>query len=380
MSNISRAGLVVLAVIIAAVAFGGGYIFGASHTSPGGDELGVIRQAWDTIYANYFDPDSLDAEALTQGAIKGMLEALDDPYTSYLEAELYELGITGLEGEFDGIGAYVAATEDEEITIIAPIAGSPAEAAGIRAGDVILAIDGQSTQGIGLAKAIVSIRGPQGTDVTLSVRHAGETEPVDITIVRGHILIPSVDYEMRGDIAYIVISEFTSRTDDELADVLAEADAAGAAGIVLDLRGNPGGLLDTVVAVASHFIADGAVVMVRYHDEDEETLDVIPGTAATDLPMVALVNGASASGSEVLAGALQDHDRALIAGSVTFGKGSVNTLRQLSDGSGIYITIARWLTPDGRLIEGQGIEPDVPLDLTGEAAVDWAIDYLHDNS
>lgn len=379
MSKVSKLSIVLLAVSLAVVAFGGSCTFGAPPNSPADEGLDVIRQAWGIIYDDYYDPNKLDAEALSQAAIKGMLEALDDPYTSYLEAEFYELGMTSLEGEFDGIGAYVAITEDEQIVIIAPIAGSPAEAAGIEAGDIILAIDGQSAAGIGLAQAVISIRGPQGTAVTLSVLHEGETEPVEITIVRGRIEVPSVDFEMRGNIAYIMISQFTNRTDDELAPVLTDLDAAGATGIVFDLRGNPGGLLDTVVAVASRFITEGAVVGVRDNQGQVTTLNVVDTAPTTDLPMVVLVNSASASGSEVLAGALQDHGRALIAGSVTFGKGSVDILRQLSDGSGIYITTARWLTPNGRLIEGQGITPDVTLDLTGEDAVDWAIDYLHGN-
>jgi carboxyl-terminal processing protease len=377
MSKLSKLSIAMMVVIVAAIAFGGGYIFGASHTSPSGQGLDTIRQAWDIIYSDYFDPDRLDPAALSRGAIEGMLEALDDPYTSYLEAEYYELGMTSLEGEFDGIGAYVATTEDEEIVIIAPIAGSPAEAAGIRAGDIILAIDGEPVDGMSLAKAIISIRGPQGTEVTLSVLHEGETEPVEISIVRSRIEVPSVEFEMRDDIAYIAITQFSDRTDDELTPVFADMDAAGAAGIVLDLRGNPGGLLDTVVAVASRFIDEGVVVAVEYNEGQAVTLEVFPGVETTDLPMVVLVDGASASGSEVLSGALQDHDRALIAGTVTFGKGSVNILRRLNDGSGIYITTARWLTPNGRLIEGQGIWPDETLELTGEDAIDWAIDYLH---
>ncbi len=366
-----------LVVVAAAIAFGGGYIFGASHTSPTTEGLDVIRQAWDIIYRDYFDPDRLDPAALSRGAIDGMLEALDDPYTSYLEAEFYELGMTSLEGEFDGIGAYVATTEDEEIVIIAPIAGSPAEAAGIRAGDIIVAIDGEPVDGMSLAKAIISIRGPQGTEVTLLVLHEGETEPVEISIVRSRIEVPSVYFEMRDDIAYIAITQFSDRTDDELTPVFADMYAAGAAGIVLDLRGNPGGLLDTVVEVASRFIEEGTVVAVEYSQGQAVTLNVLTARETTDLPMVVLVDSASASGSEVLSGALQDHGRALIAGTVTFGKGSVNILRRLDDGSGIYITTARWLTPNGRLIEGQGIWPDEILDLTGEDAVVWAIDYLH---
>ena len=199
---------------------------------------------------------------------------------------------------------------------------------------------------------------------------------MDIEIVRASIEVPSVRFEMRGDIAVINIIQFSERTESELVPVIQELKDKSARGIVLDLRNNPGGLLDTVVKVASHFISQGVVVAVRSNQGQTATLDIVKGEAVTDLPMVVLVNHASASGSEVLAGALQDHDRALVAGNVTYGKGSVNVLRRLDDGSGLYITTARWLTPGGRLIEGQGIQPDIKLDLTGEDALQWALDYL----
>ena len=225
----------------------------------------------------------------------------------------------------------------------------------------------------------MKIRGQRGTTVRLTVIHEGETEPVDIDIVRDSIEIPSVAFEMKGDIAYISIAQFSERTDTELTQAVHDLAGSNAAGIVLDLRGNPGGLLESVVAVAGHFIESGVVLQVRDNRGEITTLNVIDDDVTTDLPMVALVDAFSASGSEVLAGALQDHGRALVAGNVTFGKGSVNILHQLGDGSGIYITTARWLTPGGRLIEGQGIEPDVRLDLTVDDAVRWAIDYLAAN-
>jgi len=227
-----------------------------------------------------------------------------------------------------------------------------------------------------LAEAIIKIRGPRGTPVTLLVIHEGDTEPVDIEIIRDRIEVPSVRFEMRGDIAYINLTQFSERTESELAPLIRELKEANARGIVLDLRGNPGGLLDTVVEVASHFITEGVLVQVKSNRGKIATLKAISNPVTTDLPMVVLVDDTSASGSEVLSGALQDHNRALIAGATTFGKGSVNILHKLDDDSGLYVTTARWLTPDGRLIEGQGIEPDIPLELTGDEAVDWAIDYL----
>ena len=208
-----------LLVAMVAISFGAGCALGA-RTSPE-QGLDVVAQAWNIIFQDYVDKDKLDAGALTQGAIKGMVEALDDPYTAYLDAETYQSSLRSLEGKFEGIGAYVA-VKDGQIEIIAPIAGSPAERAGIRAGDVILEVDGQSTAGMSLTEVVLKIQGPEGTAVTLSVLHQGETEPEVIEIVRAEIELPSVHFEMRGDIAYINISYFSERTAEELSPVIEE--------------------------------------------------------------------------------------------------------------------------------------------------------------
>jgi carboxyl-terminal processing protease len=339
------------------------------------DEEGIklIEEAWDIIADD--TSGQVDTENLKQAAIEGMIEALNDPYTSYLESEYYELGVSSLEGEFEGIGAYVT-VHDGKLMVIAPIADSPADKAGVKAGDVIMEIDGESVNDMSLAEAIIKIRGPKGTTVTLLILHEGESEPVEIAIIRDTIEVPSVRFEMRGDFAYIIITQFSERTESELAPVIQGLSEENARGIVLDLRGNPGGLLDTVVEVASNFITEGTLVEVKSNRGKVASLKVINSAVTTDLPMVVLVDDSSASGSEVLSGALQDHDRALVAGNTTFGKGSVNILHNLDDGSGLYITTARWLTPNGRVIEGHGIEPDVILELTGEDAVQWAMDYL----
>jgi len=366
-----------LLIVVIALAFGAGFFFSSSNSSGSAEGLNIVEQVWDIIFSDYVDRSKLDSDNLSHSAIEGMIEALDDPYTSYLEAEHYELGVSSLEGEFDGIGAYVT-IEDKQLMIIAPIAESPADKAGIRAGDIIMEIDGQPVADMSLAEAIINIRGPKGTPVRLLVLHKGDTEPVEIEIIRARVEVPSVLFEMRGNIAYITITQFSERTDTELAPVLQDLKEQNAAGIILDLRGNPGGLLNIVVKVASHFISKGVVVEVMSNQGKTATLEVVSSPVTTDLPMVVLVDNTSASGSEVLSGALQDHYRAIVAGNITFGKGSVNMLRRLSDGSGLYITTARWLTPNGRIIEGQGIEPDVTLELTGEDAVQWAIDTLHD--
>jgi len=370
-----------LLVLSLALSFGAGCTFGISSVPDLKLDMDVVGEAWGIIFQDYVDKEKLDADVLSQGAtrgaIKGMVEALDDPYTSYLEPQLYEMATTSLEGKYEGIGAYVG-VKDEKITITAPIVGSPAERAGIKAGDIILEVDGMSTLEMSLNEAVLHIRGPKGMPVRLLVLHEGESVPVEIEIIRDEIKTSSVYSEMRGDIAYVRILHFSERTDEELTPVLENIIGEGATGIILDLRDCPGGLLGEVVDVTSHFLKEGVVVRVKYPQAREISLSVEPQSVTTELPMVILVNENSASGSEVLAGALQDHARATVAGTTTYGKGSVNQLHKLQDGSGLYITTARWLTPNGREIEGKGISPDheLELELEGEEAIQWAIDYL----
>ena len=346
-----------------------------------GDEEGpeAIEEAWDIIFDNYVDKENLDAEALRQGAIDGMMEALGDPYSAYLDPDTYELSMSNLEGSFEGIGAAVTMAEGSLI-IVSPFSGSPAEKAGIRENDEILEINGKSVSDMSLVEAVLLVRGPRGTAVNLTVLDEDDAEPVEIEVVRDEIQVSSVDYRMIGDIAYIRIIDFSSRTDDEILSALNSIAQENARGLIIDLRRNLGGMLNAVVDITSRFIDEGIVLKIVDGDGNSSTRKVVNQDVRTGLPIVVLVDEYSASGSEVLAGALQDYDRAVIAGSQTFGKGSVNTLRKLSDGSGIYITFARWYTPDGRLIEGQGITPDYELDLVGEEAIQWAIDYLHNEA
>lgn len=366
----------ILIIISLVIAFGAGCIIGNDSITSEDLGLGVVEQVWEIIWDDYVDRDKLDASTLSQGAIKGLVEALDDPYSAYLTPESFELSMGGIEGKFEGIGAYVG-MRDDKITIIAPITGSPAEEAGIKAGDIVLEVEGKPVDDMTLNEVVLLIRGPKGTTVEILVQHMDETEPVTLSIVRDEIKLSSVYYELMDDIAYIHISNFSERTNEELTPVIEEIEEDSAKGIVLDLRSNPGGLLDSVVDVTSRFVDDGYVLFSEDNKGNRKSYAVTDSGEKIDLPIAILTDNFTASASEVLSGALQDYERAVVIGTVTYGKGSVNTLHTLKDGSGVYITTHRWLTPDGRLIEGKGIIPD--YEYFDEDIIQWAIDYLHNN-
>lgn len=375
MSKTNKIVITLAALLIIGLSFSAGLLFGLDNPYSQGTGPAIINQAWSKILTEYVDRDEINTETLSHGAIMGMLQALDDPYSSYLDAEEYTISSSGLQGSFEGIGAYVGIREDK-LTIIAPIADSPAEKAGIKAGDIILEIDGESVENMSFAEAILKIRGPRGTLLKLLVTREGESEPFIIEITREEIEMASVRLEMKGEFAHITIMDFTERTGQEMGEVLRDIDEDTTRGIILDLRGNPGGILGAVVEVASYFLDEDIILYTRDNQGNVSPINRFEVTPVIDLPMIVLVDSASASGSEVLAGALQDYNRAVIAGTQTYGKGSVNQFIVLNDGSAIYLTIYRWLTPNQHLIEGQGIQPDIELELTGEDAVQWAIDYL----
>ncbi|MDD4230079.1 MAG: S41 family peptidase [Dehalococcoidales bacterium] len=363
------------ALIVSMLIFTGGVMLGSYSPTADDDDFAAVEDAWRVITEEYVDKDNIDKEALSQAAIEAMMEFIDDPYSTYLDRESYLQSLNSLEGKYEGIGAEVSMV-DQGVIIIAVYSGSPAEKAGIKPGDLVTAVDGENIAGMRLMDVVLKVRGAKGTSVTLTVMDLETSSQRDIAIVRDQVYEKSVYIEMIGEYAHIVISQFGEKTDEELGKILKDLEAYDALGIILDLRYNPGGLLDSVVDSASRFLTEGIVFTVKYSDGKEEVYKVRDQDVVTDLPMVVLVNSYSASGSEVVAGALQDYDRALIAGETTFGKGSVNVLTPIGADQGIYITIARWLTPEGSLIEGNGIVPDEQLNMSDNDMLDWAVNYL----
>ena len=321
-------------------------------------ELARVVEAYNILREEHFDHDTLTAEQLSDGAIRGILAALDDDHASYLSADRYASEQEGYRGSFEGIGAQVTQT-DAGLTVIAPIPDTPAEAAGILPGDLILAVDGVDIANHTLLEAVNLIRGPSGTAVTLLIRHAGSAGNESITITRGEIPIRSVQFRMLDEqTGHLWIYSFSNTTEREVRDALDELEDAGGTQLLLDLRNNPGGLLHVVVNVTDLFL-DGGEILYEVDAQGNRTNHTAKGGGpGVDLPMVVLVNEYSASASEILAGAAQVNGRAHIAGATTFGKGSVNISRLLSDGSAIYFTIRRWYLPDGTEIEDEGVTPD----------------------
>ncbi|MEW6034947.1 MAG: S41 family peptidase, partial [Chloroflexota bacterium] len=288
----------------------------ATLTPDGTAGLEAVDQAWKLLFQDYVDKARLDPQKLSQGAIKGMLEALDDPYTAYLDRHGYEMELQGLEGKFQGIGAYVGVREGQ-VVVISAIPGSPAEKAGIRAGDRVIEVDGQTISGLSLAEVVLRIRGPAGTTVTLLIQRQDVTESITVSITRAEIELKTVSWEMKGDIAYVRVNHFAQPTADEFGSAVEGILDGRATGMVLDLRSNPGGLLASVVDIASHFLDGGAVVYVVDRDGKRSELVASPHKRKLELPVVVLVDEFSASGSEVLAGALRDRGVAKLVGVKT---------------------------------------------------------------
>ena len=344
--------------------------------TPAGSSAGDVSfapfwEAWDLVHSLYVDQPVNDNE-LMRGAIRGMLDALGDPHTSYMSPEEYTQANSSLEGEYDGIGAVVDITGDY-LKIISPMPNSPAEKAGIKIGDLVIAVDGEDMTGVDGSVVLSKVKGPAGTTVVLTIRREGAEEPIDISVTRAKIVQSSVTSKMLDSgIAYVALSTFGDNTTRDLRNALKELLAQEPKGLILDLRYNGGGYLQTAVEVTSEFINSGNVLLEQYGDGTITEYKAEKGGLALDIPMVVLVNEGSASASEITAGALQDAGRARLVGVTTYGKGTVQKWLPLQDDAGaVRITIARWLTPKERQINGAGLTPDVVVEMTEE---DYAAD------
>lgn len=333
------------------------------------DDLDTFFQAWDLVQERFVDREALDRTELEYAAIRGLLEALgDEGHTRFLTPEELAQHRSDIAGSFSGIGALLG--EDQGLpVIVSPFDGSPAESAGLQAGDVIVAVDGQDVTAWSLGDIVDAVRGPEGTQVVLTVRRSGTDGTLEVAIVRGEIAVPAVTWTMvpGTDVALVRLSRFSANASKEMATALEGVKASGATALILDVRNNPGGLLEQAIEVTSHFLDGGNVLQEEDAQGQRRAFPVKRGRQATDLPLVVLINEGSASSAEILAGAIQDHRRGTLVGSTTFGTGTVLRTFTLDDGSALMLGTSQWLTADGRLIRKQGIEPDIVLPLPSEA-------------
>ncbi len=374
---LSRRKIIVLAILLVVFTFtatAGGFLYLLKGNSP--DVVSTLKffRALQIVKARYVEP--VDTETLVAGAVKGMVSSLGDPHSIYMDAKMYKEFMVETEGSFGGVGM-VLGVKDKILTVVSPIEGTPSDKAGIKSGDQILQIDGKDTKDMALDEAVSKIRGPEGTTVNLSIRH--ENEPAkEVALTRSNIQIKTVAGKMLPDkIGYIRLSMFNENTGSDFNQKYKELEAEGMKGIILDLRDNPGGLLDESVKVASKFVPKGPVVSVVTRDGHRETHS--SNLEAIKYPVAVLVNGGSASASEIVSGAIQDTASGTLIGTKTYGKGSVQTVLRL-EGGAIKLTIAKYLTPNDRSINGIGIEPDIkvemPKDTTKDIQLDKAIDFV----
>jgi carboxyl-terminal processing protease len=327
-------------------------------------------EAWHLVEKAYVDRAAVQPQRMMQGSIDGMLDSLgDEGHTSYLTPEEVKRLEENLKGQMEGIGARVSLRKGRP-TIVQTLPNSPARTAGLKAGDVMEAVDSKPTTGLSLQRVVEQVRGPAGTSVRLTILRDGKT--LEISVPRGQVRVPEVSWQMvaGAPVVHVALLEFGKSADAELKKALEEARKRGARGLILDVRGNPGGLKEQAVAVTSEFLQSGDVFIQVNAAGKRDSVPVQPGGVATDLPMVCLIDQGTASSAEILAGALQDHHRAKLVGMRTFGTGTVLGEFHLSDGSAVLLAIAEWLTPDGRKIWHKGISPDVEVSLPDGAAIE----------
>ncbi len=360
----------------------------------------VIDQVWQIVYRDFLDSSggydlnewsNLRKDLLSKSyagseesyeAIRGMLASLDDPYTRFLDPKEFKEMQIDTSGELTGVGIQISLDKDtKEIVVVSPIEGTPASNAGVQPKDVIVSIDGQTTQGMTTEDAVKLIRGTEGSKVVLGLRRKGSV--INVPLVRSRIEIHAVDSQLNTSpdgtkVGYIRLKQFNANASKEMREAIRDLEKQGSQGYVLDLRSNPGGLLEASVDIARQWLDEGTIVSTKTREGIQDVRRAT-GNALTDRPVVVLVNEGSASASEILSGALQDNERGLLVGQKTFGKGLVQSVRGLSDGSGLTVTIAKYLTPNGTDIHKNGIRPDVPVEMSEEEIKNLTVEQLGTN-
>jgi len=389
MQRLAKLTLVVVVLILFTVtAFGLGVVVGRAAfllapqgatsllglpggATPAGDpaadpeDLDTFWQVWDLAHERFIDRQALDDTELEYGAIRGLVQALgDEGHTVFLTPDEFNRQRSDISGTFSGIGAYVGVRDGLPV-IVAPFEGSPAEAAGVRAGDAIIEVDGEDVTTRTLNDVVELIRGEAGTEVVLTLLRPEAGQSLEVTVTRGEITVPAATWAMvpGTDVALVRLSQFSANATEELTAALRRAQAAGATALIVDVRNNPGGLLDQAIEVTSQFLTDGNVLQQEDAEGQRKAFPVRKGGLAPDIPLVVLINQGSASSSEIFAGAIQDHVRGTLVGETTFGTGTVLEPFVLDDGSGLMLGTRQWLTADGRLIRKVGIAPDVTVEL-----------------
>lgn len=356
--------------LVIMLAFGAGTLVGSTNAfaqrlADTPEDFDVFWQAWTIVQAHFIDREVLDSKELTYGAVEGLVQALgDEGHTTFLTPSELEHQQSAMSGSFSGIGAQLGVKEGLPI-IIAPIDGSPAAEAGIKAGDIILSVDGEDVTSLSLDEIVDRVRGPVGTEVVLTLLREGEDTSLEVPLIRREIKVAAVSWAMvpGTEVALVRLNQFSANAKNEMVTALTALKTAGATGLILDIRNNPGGLLTQAIGVTSQFLETGNVLQEENANGRRRVYRVESGGVATEIPMVVLINPGSASSSEIFAGAIQDHERGQLIGETTFGTGTVLQTFTLDDGSALLLGTSQWLTADGRLIRKQGIAPDVAVDL-----------------
>jgi len=369
--------MALLVALITSVSFLAGFVAGASPTpestaafvEPASNEREAFRVFWEAwrILKRDFYGDLPDAQEMTYSAIRGVIRDLDDEYTAFLEPEVAAVIREDMTGAFEGIGAVVNMNEDGQLEIVEIFEGKPADRAGLKSGDIVLAVDDTVIEKMSVFEAVALIRGPAGSTVRLTIKRVGLEEPFVVEIVRERIEVPALESRILDDgIAYLKLFHFSAHATGQVKAALRSLLAEEPRALILDLRNNPGGLLDVAIEVSSQFVGRGSILVEKLKDGRIKEYPARGGGLATEIPLVVLVNEGTASASEIVAGAIQASGRGVLIGERTFGKGSVQLAHQLSDGSELRVTSAYWFTPGGRAIHGEGLTPDIEVEMTEE--------------